>query len=113
MLVTFVTSWYVLNSKFPPDTYLRWMRHMLLEINNYYLVLFTDEAGEQLLKDHFAPYYFNNPKLKIIQKPVEQWYNYNFKKINNNYFNKKKYNFCHYKGGSTDSYFLTKLQIYG
>ena len=43
----------------------------------------------------------------------EQWYNYNFKKINNNYFNKKKYNFCHYKGGSTDSYFLTKLQIYG
>jgi hypothetical protein len=43
----------------------------------------------------------------------EQWYNYNFKKINNNYFNKKKYNFCHYNGGSTDSYFLTKLQIYG
>jgi len=79
MLVTFVTSWYVLNSKFPPDTYLRWMRHMLLEINNYYLVLFTDEAGEQLLKDHFAPYYFNNPKLKIIQKHVEQWYNYKYK----------------------------------
>jgi hypothetical protein len=79
MLVTFATGWYELTSKFPADTYLQWMRHMLLEINNYYLVLFTDEAGENILREHFAPYYFNNPNLKIIQKPCEQWYNYKYK----------------------------------
>ena len=79
MLATFATCWYSLNSKFPADTYLRWMRHMLLEINTYYLVLFTDEAGEALLRDHFAPYYFLNPNLKIVQKPCEQWYNYKYK----------------------------------
>ena len=79
MLATFATCWYSLNSKFPTDTYLHWMRHMLAEINTYYLVLFTDAEGEALLREHFAPYYFANPNLKIVQKPCEQWYNYKYK----------------------------------
>ena len=79
MLVTFSTCWYGVTSKFPADTYLRWMRHLLSEINTYYLVLYTDVAGEALLRDHFAPYYFNNPYLKIVQKPYEEWYNYKYK----------------------------------
>jgi hypothetical protein len=78
MLVTFATCWYELTSKFQVTTYLNWMRHMLLELDNYYLVLFTDAAGEKLLRDYFAPYYFLNPHLKIIQKPCEQWYNYKY-----------------------------------
>ena len=79
MLVTFATCWYALNSKFPTDTYLQWMRHLLLEVNNYYLVLYTDAAGETLLRNHFAPYYFNNPRIKIVQKPCEAWHNYKYK----------------------------------
>lgn len=80
MLVTFATCWYALTSKFPVDTYLQWMRHFLLEVNScFYLVLFTDAAGELILRDHFAPYYFNNPNIKIVQKPIEQWYNYKYK----------------------------------
>jgi hypothetical protein len=79
MLVTFATCWYALSSKFPADTYLRWMRHLLLEINSFYLVLFTDAAGEALLREHFASYYFANPHLKIVQKPIEEWYNYRYK----------------------------------
>jgi hypothetical protein len=79
MYATFATCWYALNSKFPADTYLRWMKHMLSEVNNYNLVLFTDEEGEKLLRDHFAPYYFQNPRIKIVQKPVEKWHNYQYK----------------------------------
>jgi hypothetical protein len=79
MYVTFATCWYSLNCKFPVDTYLRWMKHMFNEVTNYNLVLFTDEAGELLLRDHFAPYYFQNPRIKIVQKPIEEWYNYQYK----------------------------------
>jgi hypothetical protein len=52
---------------------------MLLGVNTYYLVLYTDLAGEQMLRNHFAPYYFNHPHIKIIQKPCEQWHNYKYK----------------------------------
>ena len=80
MYTTFATCWYSLNSKFSADTYLHWMKHMLSEVINYNLVLFTDEAGENLLREHFAPYYFQNPRIKIVQKPIESWYNYQYKK---------------------------------
>ena len=66
MYATFATCWYALNSKFPVDTYLRWMKYMLEDVQNYYLVLFTDAEGEKTLRDHFAPYYFLNPHIKII-----------------------------------------------
>jgi hypothetical protein len=54
------------------------MRHMLSEVNHYYLVLFTDEIGERVLREHFA-IYLTNPNIKIVQKPVEEWYNYKYK----------------------------------
>lgn len=44
MLVTFATCWYALNSKFPVDTYLRWMKNLFESVNHYYLVVFTDEV---------------------------------------------------------------------
>jgi len=80
MYVTFATCWYSLNSKFPADTYLRWMKHLLTDVKNYNLVLFTDEAGEIQLREHFAPYYFQSPRIKIVLKPIEKWHNYQYKK---------------------------------
>jgi hypothetical protein len=79
MLVTFATCWYSLTSKFPTETYLNWMKHLLESVNNYYLVIFTDPAGEHLLRSHFAPYYFQNPAIKIVIKPCEKWHNYTYK----------------------------------
>lgn len=78
MYATFATCWYTLQSKFHVDTYLRWMKHLIGEVTNYNLVIFTDEAGELMLRDHFAPYYFQNPHIKIVQKPIEAWYNYQY-----------------------------------
>jgi hypothetical protein len=78
MLSTFSTCWYPLNSKFSTDTYLGWMKHMLQEVNNYYLVVFTDEKGEKILKEHCSSYFSNNPNIKIVKKPYEKWYNYKY-----------------------------------
>ena len=75
MSVTFATGWYVFKSKYPVETYLKWMRHMLEEVNHYYLVLFTDEAGEKLLNEHFSL----NDNIKIVIKHCEDWYNYKYK----------------------------------
>ena len=77
---TFATCWYPLNSKFSAQLYFDWMKHMLSEVNHYYLVFFTDEKGEKMLQDHFAAStttsYFKNPNIKIVIKPYEKWHNY-------------------------------------
>jgi len=76
---TFATCWYPLNSKFSVSLYFDWMKHMLSEVNHYYLVFFTDEKGEKMLQDHFAASttsYFQNPNIKIVIKPCEKWHNY-------------------------------------
>ncbi len=52
---------------------------MLQEIHTYNLVLFTDAAGEQILREHFGPAYFNHSNLKIVQKSIEQFHNYKYK----------------------------------
>lgn len=79
MLVTFATCWYTLNSKFPADTYFRWMKNLFESVNHYYLVVFTDEAGEKMLRNYFTINYFDNEDIKIVVKPVEKWYNYKYK----------------------------------
>jgi hypothetical protein len=56
------------------------MKHLLTDVKNYNLVLFTDEAGEIQLREHFAPYYFQSPRIKIVLKPIEKWHNYQYKK---------------------------------
>jgi hypothetical protein len=75
MLVTFATCWYALHSKFQVSTYLNWMQYLLRKNSHYYLVIFTDADGAQLLQDHFPLH----SHLQIIQKPIEQWYNYRYK----------------------------------
>jgi hypothetical protein len=79
MLVTFATCWYPLAAKFPVETYLPWIRFMLQEVNTYYLVLFTDAAGEAFLRASLPQAYLANPNIKIVQKPCEEWYNYKYK----------------------------------
>ena len=79
MLLTFATCLYALNSKFPVNTYLQWMKYLLESVNHYYLVIFTDDAGAKMLSEYFGPHYFETTTIKIVVKPIEQWYNYNYK----------------------------------
>lgn len=90
MLATFTTCWYDLNSKFPASTYLIWIKFILESVNNYfYLIIFTDTKGEHLLRNYFDPYYFENPNIKFVIKPFENFYNY---KYQNNWIKNHKLN---------------------
>lgn len=75
--ITFSTSWYLLSSKFPPETYQTWITNMLSCVYNYYLVIFTDAEGLQHLQS-FAADYLNNPNIRVIIREMEDFYNYRY-----------------------------------
>lgn len=73
MSITFSTCFYVINSKFPPEKYAEWMNNLLHIVNNFNLVIYTDENTLQYINAN------SNPKIKIIIKPLDQFYNYKYK----------------------------------
>lgn len=72
--ITLSTSWYILKSKFNILTYLQWIDNMLSNVNNYNLVIYSDEPSSQFLHK-----YLENPNIKLIIKPFEQFYMYKYK----------------------------------
>jgi hypothetical protein len=74
--VTFSSCFYMIHSKFPAKKYLEWMSNLFSIVHNFYLVLYTDERT--------LPYIVNqvgavNPRIKIIVKPLDKFYNYRYK----------------------------------
>ncbi len=43
--ITFSTCWYNFKAKFPSTTYQQWINNMLSNVNNYFLIIYTDEEG--------------------------------------------------------------------
>lgn len=74
MSITFSTSWYIFKAKFDVTTYFHWIDNMLSNVNNYNLVIYSDDAGSQMLQK-----YLQNPRIKLIIKPYEQFYTYRYK----------------------------------
>lgn len=73
MSITFSTCWYIIKAKFSPDTYTLWIDNMLSNVNNYNLVVYCNEYSyTQLAK------YLSNPRIMIIIKPFDQFYNYRY-----------------------------------
>jgi hypothetical protein len=73
--VTFSTCWYIAKSKFNASTYAVWIDNMLANVNNYYLVVYTDNDSKYMIEK-----YTSNPNIKIIVKPFEGFYTYKYKK---------------------------------
>lgn len=71
--ITFSSCWYNFKSKFPSELYKEWMNNMLCNVNNYYLVVYTDEIGYEFLKQ------YEQPKIKFIVKPYTDFYMYKHK----------------------------------
>ena len=72
--ITFSTCWYILKAKFDVNVYLHWIDNMLSNVNNYYLVIYSDENSSKYLEK-----YLHNPKIKLIIKPLEKFHNYKYK----------------------------------
>jgi len=80
MSITFSTCWYNFNCKFDESVYKAWMDNMLSNVNNYNLVIYCDYAS-------YADFqkYIDNPRIMVIVKPHNQFYNYRYRSewINN------------------------------
>jgi hypothetical protein len=81
ILVTFSSCWYIVKSKFPVTTYLEWINNLFSIINNFNLVIYTDINGLNSLKPMLITenYIKNQDKIKIIIKPMTEFYGYRYK----------------------------------
>ena len=75
MSITFSSSFYILKSKFDETTYINWMNNFISIVNEFYLVIYTDEKSVKYIDTT------NNPRIKIIIKPVYQFYTYKYKEL--------------------------------
>ena len=73
MSITFSSCFYILHSKFNPVIYVQWMDNFISIVNNFNLVIYADENSVKYINTK------SNPKIKIIIKPLEQFYNYKYK----------------------------------
>lgn len=74
MKIIFSTCWYVFKAKFDPSVYQTWIDNMLKNVNNYFLVIYTDSSGLPFLTS-----YMENPRILIILKSVEEFWQYRHK----------------------------------
>jgi glycosyltransferase involved in cell wall biosynthesis len=119
--ITLSTCFYILNSKFDIETYKKWAKNLIDNVNNFYLVIYTDNNSK-----HFFDNMHINNNIKLIIKEINLFntYKYNWIKnheqntllnskvdwkvnmlwnekinfvnetINNKYFNTKYYGWC-------------------
>lgn len=74
--VTFSTCWYEFKAKFDKSIYYRWIDNMLANVRNYNLVIYSDEKSSVCLQP-----YLTNPRIKLVLKPFEQFFNYRYAKL--------------------------------
>jgi len=74
-ILTLSTCFYIFKCKFDVDTYLKWADNMLSNVNNYNLVIYSDNNSSKYLKK-----YLYNKNIKLIIKECEKFYNYKYAK---------------------------------
>ena len=73
-MITFVTCWYKFNNKFNENIYSIWIDNFLSNVNNFYLVIYTNKNSYYLIEK-----YSNLKNIKIVIKEHDKFYNYKYK----------------------------------
>jgi hypothetical protein len=73
MPITFSSCFYIIKSKFEPRIYIEWMNNFISIVNEFNLVIYTDENSAKYIDIR------ENPRIKIVLKPLDQFYNYKYK----------------------------------
>ena len=73
MQITFSSCFYIIKSKFSIETYINWMNNFISIVNNFNLVIYTDENSSKYINTR------ENPRIKIVIKPFYEFYNYKYK----------------------------------
>lgn len=71
-MITYSSCFYILQSKFNPDIYIKWMNYFISIVNDFNLVIYTNEESVLYIN-------INHPNIKIIIKPLNSFYNYKYK----------------------------------
>lgn len=75
MCIIFSTCWYHLENKSSIEQFQSWIHNMLSNVNNYYLVVYTNEESQHFVR-HYAT---QNPnRILIVIKPIEEFYVYRY-----------------------------------
>ena len=89
MTITFSSCFYIIKSKFNHTLYVEWMNNFISIVNDFNLVIYTDEISIKYINTN------ENQKIKVVLKPLEDFYNYKYKSYwienhkNNLFFNEK------------------------
>jgi len=79
MSITFSSCFYIIKSKFDPSIYIEWMTNFISIVNNFNLVIYTDENSSKYINEIIQSNTNINSKIKIIITPLEQFYTYKYK----------------------------------
>lgn len=74
MPIILSTGWYCLKAKFDYTVYQSWMDNMLSNVNNYYLVVYTNAESYSMVSK-----YSTNPRIKIVIKEIDEFHQYRHK----------------------------------
>ena len=72
MAITFSSCFYIIKSKFDSTTYIQWMNNFISIVNQFNLVIYTDENSISYINTN------NNPRIKVIIKPIGEFYNFKY-----------------------------------
>jgi hypothetical protein len=72
-MITFSSCFYILKSKFDPAIYIEWTNNLISIVNNFNLVIYTDANSIGYINTR------ENPRIKVILKPIDKFYNYKYK----------------------------------
>ncbi len=72
---TFVTAFYLVKSKFPPEKYIGWIKNFLPYVAAFNLVVYCDKTTAPIL----SPIIGTNPRIRLVEKPLEEFYTYKFR----------------------------------
>jgi len=72
-MITFITCWYKFNNKFNDNIYSVWIENFLSNVNNFFLVIFTNKNSYPLLEK-----YSTLKNIKIVIKEHDNFYNYKY-----------------------------------
>jgi hypothetical protein len=73
MAITFSSCFYIIKSKFDFTTYIEWMNNFISIVNQFNLVIYTDENSISYINTN------DNPRIKVIIKPIGEFYNFKYK----------------------------------
>jgi len=75
MSITFSSCFYIIKSKFDSSLYIQWMTNFVSFVNHFNLVIYTDDNSSKYIPESAG---LNN-RIKIVIKPLDQFYNYKYK----------------------------------